>query len=328
MTCYRFLLFGRAPHTSNRLAHGEHFLFSNSSIEEKECFKNALSNSMGVAHMTIFYHSINKSGMSKKAVACYKSLSSSSASNKELAEKLSWDNLYSSLLTECKSELVELLESPDAEYYRSQIIRKMKNKAEEGIGYFELKEGNSSSSVLRFYLCDSHHFLNQKIFDSIPETIRALPTSLKKHDLQVAKSSRESYANYFHNSFLNNIWVLSTKDYNLMPFPRIQQMFNRLVQEGSFANSGSIPKFLLRMKSLFQLNSIPQETMRLLGICKEHEYIQLHSHHIDDIHEPGVLIENIPMVSVFFDIIHVGKYNFTFIFPFFRHTANKFLDSF
>ena len=193
----------------------------------------------------------------------------------------------------------------------------MKNKAEEGIGYFELKEGNSSSSVLRFYLCDSHHFLNQKIFDSIPETIRALPTSMKKHDMQVAKSSKENYANFFQNSFSNNIWVLSTKDYKLMPFPRIQQMFNRLVQEGSFANSGSIPKFLLRMKSLFQLNSIPQETMRLLGICKEHEYIQLHSHHIDDIHEPGVLIENIPMVSLFFDIIHVGKYNFIFIFPFF-----------
>ena len=102
-------------------------------------------------------------------------------------------------------------------------------------------------------------------------------------------------------------------------------MFNRLVQEGSFANAGAIPLFLGRLKSLFQLNTIPQDTLHLLETCKNHEFLQFHKHHIDDIHDSD---GKTPMVSLCQSMFQVRKYNYTFIFPLSYCFSNNLLDSF
>ena len=151
--------------------------------------------------------------------------------------------------------------------------------------------GYSSNSVVRFYLFDSNNCLNRKIFSDVPRSLRPPSTSMKKTDIERMFENEGNYASHFDNTFKSNIWVLSTKDYKEIPLPRIQHMFNRLVQEGSFANSGSIPEFLSRMKSLCQLNTIPNGTMNLLDRCKEHNYLQLHTHHVDDIHEESSFVD-------------------------------------
>ena len=138
ITCYRFMLFGRLPIGTNHLAHDKGFLFSECSDQNQKQLETALMNSTVRLGFKFFYHQNYKNGMSTEAAACYKDMSSLSAFDKELSEKLSWDNLYSTLLTKHTREMVNFLESPDQDYSRDSICRKISNKVKDGNMYFEL----------------------------------------------------------------------------------------------------------------------------------------------------------------------------------------------
>ena len=124
-------------------------------------------NSTSQPGIEFYYHEDSKHGMSKKAAEYYKKLSASSARDKDICEKLSWDNLYSSLLTKHEEALETILLSPDYEFDRRTISSMIGRLAERGKMYFDLKDDKestdkndySANTVLRFYLCNSNHHL-------------------------------------------------------------------------------------------------------------------------------------------------------------------------
>ena len=302
ITCYRFTLFGRKTCTENFLGHNDHFLWSQWPDPGMSKFRQALNNYGGTVYHQLYYHKTYRDGMSNDAAMLYKKVSSKSALSKEEAEKLSWDNLFSSILTNYENDLINALGSPDQDGCRNNISRELSGS--NGSKYFSLKDDRtedgvfSSNVIIRYHLCNTNFMLNQKIFSDVPVTLRSLSSSLKKNDLATAQSSAENYAKHFHSHYKSSIWCLSTKDYSSMPCPRIQPMFCRLIQEGSFANFCSIQNFFDRFKFLFQLNTIPRVTMNLLRGYGKEEFLELHNHHIDDIYDEGSISpENTPMVG-------------------------------
>ena len=321
ITCCRFTLFGRKTSTKNCLGHDEDFLWSQEGMSQ---FQEALTNSVGSVFNQLYYHKNHKEAMSSGAALLYQGVSSKSAMSKEQAEKLSWDNLFSSILTNYESELVNLLSSPDQVGCRQNISTELKGS--NGAKCFSLKDDGSddeekdgefsSNVILRYHLCHTNFMLNKKIFSDAPVTLRSLSSSLKKKDSLMAQSNDENHAKHFHNTHKASIWCLSTKDHSAMPCPRIQPMFCRLIQEGAFANFRSIANFFERFKSLFQLNTIPLSTLNLLRRCQNEDFLNLHSHHIDDIlDEENISPEKTRMVRLL-RVFNVRKCHHTFTFPF------------
>ena len=319
ISCFRFLFFGRRPIQNNRLEHDKHFLFKDCSKDDHTKLQNAIFSSCSQCVIDFHHLSDMEEGMSKKAVSVFKHLSAQSANNKEQSEKLTWDNVYPALLTLHESDIASSLASPDVESKHVEIKRKVKNKCKEGTMYFDVNQEDdeddfSANLIVRFHLCDSNNFLNRKIFSGIPKNLISLSDSINKNDKANIFLDATRYASYWDDKFQSYLWHLSTKTYTEIPVPRIQHTFNRLVIEGSFANSASIPKFLSQIKSLCQLNTVPFYTRKVLDCCKEDKCLQLHTHHIDDNHKK-ISLDDVPMVSFSFSSIVSRKYNYIFIFP-------------
>ena len=302
MTCYRFLFFGRKPTVSNSLRCDENYIFSKNTEQQQKELEASMSNSTKMVSNKFYYHTDYQKGTSLDAKAKYSLVSESSATDKEKSEKLSWDNLYSRLLTNHCEEIQTKFTSPDSSEKRQMLRYQMANDQNKMQMYFlkdydKLKKnqnGFTVNDVFRFYLYETSFFLNKTIFNVVPENLRELPSTLTRSARESANSSDEKFAQHF----LNGYAVWNVTDFKSFPYPRIQAVFNRLVQECCFANSTSIPQFLNSMKCFFQLNTIPDQTRRLLDECMKKDFLRFHKCHVDETDKNGDLsFENVPMVS-------------------------------